>query len=308
MLAYSIYSVIGVGVFQVSQYCLGQTASVFLNRERGSNGAAADAADTTMDSTTGQSFLVMLGIMDCLLNRTQPTPLRVLSPCAASSSGASLANVTSFSLDPHLGLCVPLLRHYHRLCSISNLLLDTSDSSTISSLYDQLVTIHNDADSWRPPALHDLINNRRQTSQPEPDTAQVIHLRAQAKLYRLGILLMAHRLRHPCGDKHHDRLAAAWSSEILSELDTANTVTDGQRVRFVTMPFIIAAVEITENHHSGLTPSGFQIPRERALHILDEQCYSQQRLGRQVSDLMLTTHVTYLVAAKCLLHGSILCH
>jgi len=239
--------------------------------DQGSNDVAAEAADVTMDPMRGQSFLVMLEIMDCLVNRTRPTPLRMLSPYSAQSQEASPAKATPVSIDPHLGLCIPLLRHYHRLCEISNLLLGTSNLITTSNLHDQLTTIHRDAESWRPPDLNDLIHSGGQRSQPDLGTAQVIHLLAQAKLYRLGILLMAHRLRYPFGDEYHDSLAAAWSSEILGELDTAYIVTGGQRVRFVTMPFIIAAVEITKGHHPGTMPGGVETARHRALRALDEK-------------------------------------
>ncbi|KXJ85239.1 hypothetical protein Micbo1qcDRAFT_223630 [Microdochium bolleyi] len=278
LLVFTIYSVVGMGVFKVSRYCLGTANSIAPNstmvlEERGDLNHARDQSitgSTTATATPGESFLVMLEIMDCLLNRTEPISLSGLSHFSTSSSATSSANPGGATIDAHLGLCTPLLPLYHRLCTLSNLLLDASDQGVVSTLHDQLSTIHYAAESWRPPDLGQLVHARQRGS-ALITTSQVIHLLAQARLYRLGVLLMAHRLRHPFGDYHHDRLATAWSREILVELDTAYTVTGGQRMQFVTMPFIIAAVEVTDDRHDTRSGSGGGGAREMTLRALDEQ-------------------------------------
>ncbi|KAH7024866.1 uncharacterized protein B0I36DRAFT_332147, partial [Microdochium trichocladiopsis] len=269
MLAYSIYSTVGLGFARLTHFCLASTSSFAPCSEDGSQ--EGHVTDMSV-AATGQSFLVMLEIMDCLINRTQPTPLRVPrspSPSATPSSKPALA-----VLDSHLGLCVPLLPYYHDLCVINNSLLHTQDEDHVRALHDRLTEIHRSVESWQPPSLAQLLDHPQHPKHSALSTVQVIHLLSQARLYRLGVMLMAHRLRHPFGDTHHDHIAGIWSREIMTELESAYTATQ-QPLRFVTLPFIIAAVEATGvdcHHQSGPNcAQGKQSsPRERTLRALDE--------------------------------------
>lgn len=208
MLAFSIYSAIGVGVPDICRYCLG-TTSPFMGTMM---------ADAHKDPW--QSFLVLLEITDCLVYRKTPT-IRI--QIAASVS----------VVDCHLGLCLPLLPYYHDLCVISNSLLHTNDVGTSARLEKQLDDIHCAVELWQPPQLDQLGEKF--------DSAETIHLLAQAKVYRLGALLLGHRLRFPFG--HEDALAEIWSKEVMMELEMAKQVTK-RSMRFVTLPFIVAATEV----------------------------------------------------------------
>lgn len=79
----------------------------------------------------------------------------------------------------------------------------------------------------------------------EFSSVEVVHLLAQARVYRLAALLMAHRLQHHFGHENADAQADIWSREIMMELEMARRVTQ-QPIRFVTLPFIVAAIEIRD--------------------------------------------------------------
>lgn len=208
VLAFSIYSAIGVGVPEICRYCLGTTtpfvgSTVFNAHE-----------------DPWQSFLVVLETMDCLVYRRKPTR-RIQIP--------------AFAVDRRLGLCLPLLPYYHDLCVISNSLLDTTDLEILARLDKQLDGIHAVVESWQPSHSDQLIEKF--------DSAEIINLLAQAKVYRLGALLVGHRLRFPFG--REDAQAEIWSKEAMMELELAKRVTK-RPLRFVTLPFIVAAVEVRD--------------------------------------------------------------
>ena len=71
-------------------------------------------------------------------------------------------------------------------------------------------------------------------------SAEVIQLLSQARVYRLAGLLMAHRLQHLFGQE--DSQADTWSHEVTMELELARHITQ-RPMRFVTLPFIVAAIE-----------------------------------------------------------------
>jgi hypothetical protein len=167
-----------------------------------------------------QSFLVLLETMDCLVYRRKPTR-RIQIP--------------AFVVDCRLGLCLPLLPYYHDLCVISNALLNTIDVSILARFQKQLAGIHDVMESWQPSHSDQLIQ--------QFDSAAIVNLLAQAKVYRLGALLLSHRLRFPFG--REDVQAEIWSKEAMMELETAKNVTK-QSLRFVTLPFIVAAVEVRD--------------------------------------------------------------
>lgn len=124
---------------------------------------------------------------------------------------------------------------YHDLCVISNSLLDTTDIGALDALQSQLDEINAAVESWQPNSLEQLIE--------EFDSSDIVNLLAQAKVYRLGALLMVHRLRYPFGQE--DMQAQSWSKEVLMELSLAKKVTK-RAMRFVTLPFIVAAVEVQD--------------------------------------------------------------
>lgn len=71
-------------------------------------------------------------------------------------------------------------------------------------------------------------------------TSEVVHLTAQAKVYRLGALLVAHRLRFPFGIENAQ--AKIWSKELLFK--TQLGYSSFEKKTFVTLPFLVAVVEV----------------------------------------------------------------
>ncbi|KAF7882006.1 uncharacterized protein EAF01_011786 [Botrytis porri] len=211
LLAFSISSAIGVGVPDICRHCLG-TTTPFMKT------TVSDAQDDPWGS-----FLILLETMDCLMHRQKPI-LRIRVP-------------TSVVIDCRLGLCLPLLPYYHDLCVISNTLLNTTDANVLARLQKQLDGIHCIVEPWQPSQLNGLIERF--------DSTEIVHLLAQAKIYRLGALLVGHRLRYPFGQE--DSQAEFWSKEVMMELEIAKLVTK-KSMRFVTLPFIIAAVEVREEN------------------------------------------------------------
>ncbi|TEY49881.1 hypothetical protein BOTCAL_0282g00070 [Botryotinia calthae] len=211
LLAFSISSAIGVGVPDVCRHCLGTTTPFM-------GAAVSDVQDDPWGS-----FLILLETMDCLMHRQQPI-LRIRVP-------------TSVVIDCRLGLCLPLLPYYHDLCVISNTLLNTTDTNDLARLQKQLHDIHCIVEPWHPSQLDGLIECF--------DSTEIVHLLAQTKVYRLGVLLVGHRLRYPFGQE--DSQAEIWSKEVMMELEMAKLVTK-KSMRFVTLPFIIAAVEVRDEN------------------------------------------------------------
>lgn len=209
LLAFSISSAIGVGVPDICRHCLGTTTPF------------VGIADSGSDQDPWQSFLILLETMDCLMHRQKPI-LRIQVP-------------SSVVVDCRLGLCLPLLPYYHDLCVISNSLLNTTNVNSLAGLQKQLDDIHHIVEPWQPSHLDQLIE--------QFDSTELIHLLAQAKVYRLGALLLGHRLRYPFGQE--DAQAEIWSKEVMMELELAKLLTK-RSIRFITLPFIIAAVEVQD--------------------------------------------------------------
>ncbi|KAJ8058794.1 hypothetical protein OCU04_011782 [Sclerotinia nivalis] len=211
LLAFSISSAIGVGVPDICRHCLGTTTPF---------------VETTVSDAQNdpwKSFLILLETMDCLVYRQKPI-LRIRVPSSAV-------------VDCRLGLRLPLLPYYHDLCVISNSLINITDINVLACLQKQLDDIRCIVEPWRPSHLDQLVE--------EFDSTEIVHLLAQAKVYRLGALLLGHRLRFPFGQK--DAQAEIWSKEIMMELEIAKGVTK-RSMRFVTLPFIIAAVEVRDKN------------------------------------------------------------
>ncbi|CAD6444857.1 03d7b62e-533d-4aa1-a476-e626818fa7df-CDS [Sclerotinia trifoliorum] len=211
LLAFSISSAIGVGVPDICRHCLGTTTS-FVET------AVSDASNDPW-----KSFLVLLETLDCFVYRQKPIlRIQVLS---------------SAVVDCRLGLCLPLLPYYHDLCVISNSLINITDMDVIARLQKQLDDTHCIVEPWQPSQLNQLVE--------QFDSTEIVHLLAQARVYRLGALLLGHRLRFPFGQE--DSQAEIWSKEIIMELELAKGVTK-RSMRFVTLPFIIASVEARDKN------------------------------------------------------------
>jgi len=221
-LASFVYAAIGVGVSDICHYCLSTTRRF------------TETGMLDSESEPQMTFLVLLETMDCMVNRRKPT-IRMLSR-------------TSNIVDRRLGLCLPLLPYYHDLCDISHSLINTTDTQLISLLQQQLDIVQTFVDAWQPYPPPDFLQ--------EFQSGEVVHLLTQARVYRLAALLMVHRLRHRFGEE--DSQADIWSREVMTELELAQQITQ-KPVRFVTLPFIISAVEIRD-----------PVARSRALRNVDE--------------------------------------
>ncbi|KAI1264955.1 hypothetical protein F5Y18DRAFT_417488 [Xylariaceae sp. FL1019] len=216
LLAFSVSSTIGVGVPDICRHCLGTTTPLLKTTE-------SDAQEDPW-----RSFLVLLDTMDCLIYRQKPI-LRIEVP-------------SSTMVDCRLGLCLPLLPYYQEICVISNSLLNATDGTILSHLQRQLDDIRYIVEPWQPSCLGELADRY--------DAIEIVYLLAQAKVYRLGVLLLGHRLRFPFGQE--DRQAEVWSKEIMMELEMAKRVTK-RSMKFVTLPFIIAAVEAQDESQRAKT-------------------------------------------------------
>ena len=205
-LALSIYGTIGVGVSDICHYCLSATKPFI------------EAAVLDPSTEPRVSVLVLLETMECMVHRRKPT-LRMQPRLPVT-------------VDRHLGLCLPLLPYYHDLCAISHALSSPTDEPSVELLYAQLERVEAHVQTWRPSPPPDFL--------AEFDTSEVIHILTQARAYRLAALLVIHRLRHRFGDE--DAQADIWSHEVMMELELATQLC-GHAVRFVALPFIIAAVE-----------------------------------------------------------------
>ncbi|EHK24165.1 uncharacterized protein TRIVIDRAFT_149124 [Trichoderma virens Gv29-8] len=210
VLVLSVYSLIGVGAAEICQYCL-NTAMVYTNA----------TISWDQDVVSQHSFLMFMETIDCLVHCRKPT--QRFPPQQAAI------------MDRYLGLCLSLLPYYYDLCVINHSMVNNTDTSYLVYLYKKLDEVRVAVDAWRPPPLGDLMHH--------VETVDMINLLAQAKVYRLAALLVIHRLRYPFGQQ--DGQANVWANEIMKEFELADWATK-QATRCVTMPYIVAAVEIQD--------------------------------------------------------------
>ncbi|KAJ4349962.1 uncharacterized protein N0V89_008583 [Didymosphaeria variabile] len=208
-LALSVYGAIGVGVSDICHYCL-SIARPYI-----------EAAAVVPEMEPRISVLVLLETMECIVYRRTPT-LRI-QPRAPGV------------VDRHLGLCLPLLPYYYDLCSVSHSLANSTGATHAVDLQLRLGEIRAHVEKWQPAQPEGFLR--------EYSTTEVVQLLAQARVYRLAALLMIHRLQHTFG--HDDGQADIWSHEVMMELELAQQIS-GHPVRFVALPFIIAAVEVRD--------------------------------------------------------------
>lgn len=213
-LALFVYSAVGAGVADICHYCLSATAPFTETVE--------SESDSHLDTKPWQSVLVLLETMECLMYRRKPT-LRIQLQVPQN-------------IDRHLGLCLPLMPYYYDICDVSHSMVGVTDPSYLIYLQRRLEEIHAAIQSWQPSQPSGLVD--------QTETVEVVHLLAQARVYRLAGLLVCHRLRHGFGEQ--DSQAGIWSKEIMMELELTRLITK-QPVRCVTLPFIVAAVEIQDS-------------------------------------------------------------
>jgi hypothetical protein len=210
VLASFVYLTVGAGVSDICHFCLNVTNPYM------------ETSSPDEGTNTKQIFLVLLETMDCIVYRRKPT-LRIEVR-------------TPENVDQHLGISLPLLPYYYDLCAISHSLVNTPDTEAlITHLHKRLDGIRADIQAWQPFDLENFADKF--------DSPDVVSLLAQAKVYRLAGLLVAHRLRYVFGQQ--DDQADTLSKEILMELELAHRITK-QTPRFVTLPFLVAAVELRD--------------------------------------------------------------
>lgn len=210
-LVHSVYLTIGIGAPEICQHCLTSTRLL--------HSTPSWSLDSDLESQ--QNLLILLETADSLVHCRRPA-LKMTHP-------------TILKVDRHLGLCVPLLPHYYELCLISNTLVNSPDTAYLAHLEERLDSIRTAIEAWRP-SFQGLVT-------PQLESEDLVNLLAQAKVYRLAALLFSHRLQYLFGEQ--DLQTDIWSSEIMTELDMAECVT-GRATRHVTMPFLIAAVEVRD--------------------------------------------------------------
>lgn len=208
-LARFVYSAVGDGVAHICHYCISASAPHM----------ATAAIDKGMESD--YSFLILLEIMECLVHRRKPTTKH--SPQLQDR------------IDRHLGLCLPMLPHFHDICTVSHTLVRGNSTQCLARVYQKLDQIEAAVQNWVPSNSSQLTQYFKR--------AEVVNLLAQAKVYRLAALLVILRLRYTFGSE--DAKADVLSKEIMMELRLSKAITM-QPLRCVTLPFIIAAVEVRD--------------------------------------------------------------
>lgn len=206
VLALFVYGAVGQGVSDICDSCL-INCRLFIGKE-------------ALNLNTGNhlALLVLLDTMESVVHRRRPT-LRIMVDDPRA-------------IDRFLGLSLSLLPSYYDLCAISHSLAETDDEIIMRQMHWQLDGVLTTIKDWQPtpPAcfLDDL------------SSSEAMSLLSQARVYRLGALLLAHRLRYPFGEK--DCEADIWSREIMGDLALARQLTKTP-TRLITLPFALAAVE-----------------------------------------------------------------
>jgi hypothetical protein len=204
-----VYSAVGDGIAHISHYCISASGPYM----------GLETVDEAMDSN--YNFLVLLQTMECLVHRRKPTR-------------RSLIRLPE-RVDRHLGLCVPLLPLYHDLCAASYTLANDSNTNCLARVHQKLDQIEAAVGNWVPSCPSQLVKHF--------SSIEMVALLAQARIYRLTALLVSHRLRHVFGSE--DDKADFLSKEIMMELRLAKAMTN-EPLRCVTLPFIIAAIEVRD--------------------------------------------------------------
>lgn len=204
------YSALGANVSGICRYCLNLIKPIIETQP--------------LSDTKTQSLLyclVFFETMDCLATRQVPT-IKVTVPFPAM-------------VDRFIGLSYPLLPIFYDICLISNELAGYLPSQNIE-ISQRLDKIETAVIEWIPPVPSNFLG--------EFEPMDAVRILAQARIYRLLALLLIHRLRNSFGQ--NDREAEHWSQDIINELEFSNRLCNSIPVHCVTMPFLAAAVEVTE--------------------------------------------------------------
>lgn len=156
-----------------------------------------------------------LDILECLFYRQRPV--------------TDLDEDCVVGLESFPGLVSPLIRFLYRLCM--------TNAAEGSEGYDwvALNELEEEVEVWQPDIdPHEL--NRS-------DAVETNHLLTRTRIHKTAIILYVHRIRYPFGEE--DVTAKALAMSILSDLDLA-TATTKQAPEWVTMPFLLAAIEVCE--------------------------------------------------------------
>lgn len=135
-------------------------------------------------------------------------------------------------VDRFFGLSWPLVSYFYDLAQLNNSLYHADPKECIA-IYHALAFVEHQLRSWQPNPPTDLL--ARFTS------AEILHLSTQAQLWRLTLLLVAHRMRYPFGME--DSTASLMAQEILHQLEFAGQVT-GYPVNAGDFSFVLACFEI----------------------------------------------------------------
>ena len=118
-------------------------------------------------------------------------------------------------VDRYLGLSSPLLPYLYDLCGLNHALRHTQELG-LPRIMERLNLLEQAVLRWNPTPPADFLDRFRQ--------AEVINMLAQAKILRLTILLIIHRLRHPFDTKTGE--ARIMSDAIMKELELAMRLTN----------------------------------------------------------------------------------
>ncbi|KAJ5773849.1 hypothetical protein N7457_008745 [Penicillium paradoxum] len=141
-------------------------------------------------------------------------------------------------VDRYAGLCATLLPHLYDICECTNALKrnpPAAGSASHSAIHDRLDEIEETIRRWHPRTPAQLFDNYGQNA--------VLAMVTQANMYRLGALLVLHRLRFPLGVE--DEPAHKLANGIFSELSFfAKSVTNDASAFPVVFPLTMAMLEI----------------------------------------------------------------
>jgi hypothetical protein len=160
--------------------------------------------------------LIAIEIFDSLLQRRRPL--------------LGLPAETDLGLDSFMGVSYKLVDHMYMLSMISHAMADGRDMTQ------ELNALSHAVAAWQPTML------AAYASLPAVEATQAS---TQARVSKTMILLFIHRLRFAFGESDaSDILAKFMADSILSDMELARSIT-GQRLRYVSLPFIVAGIEAT---------------------------------------------------------------
>ncbi|KAJ5977059.1 hypothetical protein N7501_000401 [Penicillium viridicatum] len=136
-------------------------------------------------------------------------------------------------VDRYIGISSSLFGPLYDLCEASHLMRLAGGRMEIE-VVERLDAIQDSLERWKPSPPPDFIERFTQS--------EVVGMLAQAKVLRFMALLIAHRLRHPYGQR--DMEALQLSSAITAEIDMALQST-GRSIPRTTLPYTVACFEIT---------------------------------------------------------------